>query len=210
MILLYAWSSAVTKSRYEQVRNAYRIQVTATFRNIIERGRNVCSWWNVFRWPANRHHSRPFIQTCNLGRAGEDLPSRRHVAWSVRLARCLSRDWKVPTEWALFSQGGSRWHASLSQVPGATDAVDTTKKRIFFWLSVPAESIYTYAYYQLPGFLSYSSGLLEKILNFIGKMSNVSFIVFVTLCAVFCLSVVSYVDFCVLCLIVVPLPQGKN
>jgi hypothetical protein len=43
---------------------------------------------------------------------------------------------------------------------------------------------------------------------------NVSFIVCVSLCVVFCLSVlcyfVWYVYFCVLCFIVVPLPPGKN
>jgi hypothetical protein len=42
---------------------------------------------------------------------------------------------------------------------------------------------------------------------------SVSFIVCVVLCAVFCLSVVCYFVMCVicvLCLIVVPLPPGKN
>jgi hypothetical protein len=42
---------------------------------------------------------------------------------------------------------------------------------------------------------------------------NISFIVCVVLCAVFCLSVVCYFVccvICVLCLIVVPLPPGKH
>jgi hypothetical protein len=38
----------------------------------------------------------------------------------------------------------------------------------------------------------------------------VSFIVCVVLCDVFCLRVVCYFVGCVLCLIVVPLPPGKN
>jgi hypothetical protein len=43
---------------------------------------------------------------------------------------------------------------------------------------------------------------------------NVSFMVCLALCAVFCLSVVCYfvlyVCFCVLCLILVPMPKGKK
>jgi hypothetical protein len=50
--------------------------------------------------------------------------------------------------------------------------------------------------------------------NYIYCVQYVSFIIFVTVCAVFCLSVVCYfvwcVLFCVLCLIVVPLPPGSH
>jgi hypothetical protein len=156
----------------------------------------------------NRHHSRPLVRTCNLGRAGEDLPSRRHVAWSVLLARRLSSDWDLVTEWAAVKVGaaGTRHcHRLLAQrtqwaPPKRQSFVDC--------------QVHRYAYDQLPGFPSYSSGVLDKIWNFNDSVCNVSFIVCVTLCAVFCLSVVCYfvwyVYFCVLCLIVVPLPLSKN